>query len=255
MSVQSELEHWQDYLEAALPSDGDRPMVVRVYRETRSTQDIAKTFAPHRALVVADQQIAGRGRLGRSWLSTPGSSVLMSVCWPIAHLGTTHDRVSMSVGVALAKAVQRIAPDATVRLKWPNDVLIDGRKLAGILIEGTEKAFIIGIGLNATPDACPDPELRPRTISLAELRRPVDRLHVIETIYAELNVALNDANTINMLDHWRRHAALGETYTFEHNAQQITGEVLDLDPDHGLIVRRDSGEIITLPAATTSVVD
>jgi BirA family biotin operon repressor/biotin-[acetyl-CoA-carboxylase] ligase len=254
MNAQSDLEHWQDYLEAALPSEANPTLVVRVFRETSSTQDVAKTFAPHRALVVADQQVAGRGRLGRSWLSTPGSSVLMSVCWPIDALATTHDRVSMAVGVALAKAVESIAPDAEVRLKWPNDILVDGRKLAGILIEGTRDTFIIGVGMNVTPEACNDPEIRPSTTSLAEMRRSIDRLTVIETIYIELHKALSSGNTNRLLEDWRARAALGETHTFEHHGRQIKGDIMDLDTDHGLIVRRDSGEIIVLPAATTSVV-
>jgi len=254
MSTQAELEHWQDYLETALPSTGGSPVTVRIYRETSSTQDIAKTFAPGPALVVADQQTAGRGRLGRSWLSTPGASVLMSVCWPADHIGTTHDRVSMSAGVAVARAVEQLAPDVTVRLKWPNDVLVDERKLAGILIEGTKSTFIIGIGLNVSPDACKDPNVKQNSTSLSQLRRSVDRLQVIETLYTELNCVLSKSNPSRLQMDWRARAALGQTQTFEQAGQRVTGEVIDLDPDHGLIVRRDSGELITLPAATTSVV-
>lgn len=254
MNAPRGLETWQDHLEAALPRDGDQPLIVRVFRETSSTQDVAKSFAPRRALVVSDQQSAGRGRLGRQWLSAPGSSVLMSVCWPIDNLATTHDWVSMSAGVAVARALEQIAPDAVVRLKWPNDIQVGGRKLAGILIEATNYSFIIGIGINANPEACTDPGLRPRTTSLAELRRSVDRLDVIEAVYAELHRALSHADTNRLLEAWRSRAALGETHTFEHRGQKITGDIMDLDPDHGLIVRRDSGEIIMLPAATTSVV-
>lgn len=254
MSTSSELAAWQDHLEAALPQDGSQPMIVRVYQETRSTQDIAKTFAPRKALIVADQQTQGRGRLGRSWLSTPGASVLMSVCWPIEDIGTTHDRVSLLVGVAIARAVEQLAPDSPVRLKWPNDVLVNQKKIAGVLIEGSEHTFIIGIGLNVTRDACPDEMLRPETTCLAELGASTDRLGVIETLFNELDRALSSANTKKTLEAWRTHAALGQTQTFEHNNQRITGDVIDLDPDHGLIVRRDTGEIVTLPAATTSVV-
>lgn len=251
---QTSLEDWQDYLEASLATQGGPTTLVRVYKQTASTQDIAKTFAPRNALVVADQQTAGRGRLGRSWLSSPGSSVLMSMCRPVDKGAATHDKVSMSVGVALARAVERLAPDVAVRLKWPNDILVDGRKLAGILIESAGNAFVIGIGLNVTPEACPDPTLRHRTTSLAELRRSVDRLHVIEMIVTELNQAFSSSNTEQMLKDWRLRAALGESYTFEHHGRRITGQAVDLDPDHGLIVRRDTGEIIVLPAATTSVV-
>ena len=254
MNTQSEIEHWQDYLEAALPSTGGKPLTVRIYRETSSTQDIARSFAPGKALVVADQQTAGRGRLGRSWQSRPGASVLMSVCWPADHIGTTHDRISMSTGVAVARAIEQLAPDTEVRLKWPNDVLVEGRKLAGVLIEGMGATFVIGIGLNVTPEACASTEIEHQSTSLTQLRRSVDRLKVIEAVYTELDRVLSNPNPNTVLMDWRARAALGQTQTFEQAGQQITGEVLDLDPDHGLIVRRDSGELITLPAATTSVV-
>ncbi len=254
MKTGDDLERWQDYLEAALPQGDGPPLLVRVYRETQSTQDVAKTFAPQRALVITDHQSDGRGRLGRPWLSAPGASILMSLCWPTDHFGRTHDQISLLAGVALAKAVEQVAPQVQVRLKWPNDVLVDQKKLAGILIERAKDTFVIGIGLNATYEACPDEALRPVTTSLEELGYAVGRLKVIETIYVEINKALDSINLSRTLDAWRTYASLGQRHTFEHKSLEITGEVLDLDPDHGLIVRRDTGEIITLPAATTSVV-
>lgn len=254
MSAQTGLDQWRDVLEARLAGDVAGPMTVRVYRETASTQDVARGFAPGKALVLADQQTAGRGRLGRRWASSPGASVLMSLCWPMEGSGVTHDRVSMLAGVAVARAVERVAPGVAVRLKWPNDVMIDGRKLAGILCEAVGRSFVIGIGLNATADACADPAYKDRSTSLAEHGCHADRVVVIEAIVRELIRALTATDRDAMLDRWRSRTALGQSQTFEHNNQHITGETLDLDPDHGLIVRRDTGEIITLPAATTSVV-
>jgi len=254
MSAEPQLQHWQDQLEASLPRDVDQPITVRVYQQTASTQDVARSFAPRRALVVADQQTAGRGRLGRQWLSVPGAAVLMSVCWPSEGMGATHDRVSMLVGVAVAQAVERLLPGVRVRLKWPNDVMIDGRKLAGILIEAAKGAYIIGIGLNVTPQAYSDPTLASKATCLADHGCKVDRLRVIEQIVIELERVLRLGDHGPMLDDWRARATLGQQQTFEHNKDRISGEVLDLDPDQGLIVRRDSGEIVRLPAATTSVV-
>lgn len=253
MNERAELSQWKDALEASLPRIGHEPIAVRVFQETASTQDVAKTFAPRRALVVTDQQTAGRGRLGRSWVSAPGSCVLMSLCWPI-DVGATHDRVSMLSGIAVARAVETLMPGITARLKWPNDVMINGRKLAGILIEAINGAFVIGIGLNVTPQSVADPDLKDIATCLAEHGSPPDRLRVIEQIIIEVDQSFHTSNHPLMLDEWRGHAALGQMQTFTHNGQRITGEVLDLDPDHGLIVRRDTGEITTLPAATTSVV-
>ena len=178
----------------------------------------------------------------------------MSMSWPSADLGGSHDRVSMRVGVAVARAVEALAPHAAVRLKWPYDVMVEGRKLAGILIEAVADAFIIGIGLNVLPSSASDASLATIATSLSDIGAPTDRLSVIEQIVVELDRSLSINNRTEMLDAWRQRASLGQTQTFEHHGQRITGQVLDLDPDHGLIVRRDTGELITLPAATTSVV-
>ena len=243
-----ELEAWQDHLEAALR------MPVRVYQQTSSTQDVAKSFAPKKTLIVADQQTDGRGRLGRRWASTPGASVLMSLVLPTSDKKLTHDRLSVLSGIAMSHTVQRLLPSTTVRLKWPNDVLVEDQKIAGILIEQVAGAFIIGIGLNVTPQAVADPSLAEVSTCLEALGPVCDRLLVIEQTITELINAYQTTKPEQMLASWRNLAALGQTQTFEHNNQRITGEVLDLDPDHGLIVRRDTGEIVTLPAATTSVV-
>jgi len=114
--VQTDLARWQDELEATLPPVADQAMAVRVYQATKSTQDIAKTFAPKPALIIADHQTAGRGRLGRSWLSDPGSAVLMSLACPLGSNRQTHDRLSMLTGVAAAQAAQTLVPDTAVRL-------------------------------------------------------------------------------------------------------------------------------------------
>ena len=254
MSTPAELAEWQDALEAALALTTDKPIAVRIYQQTASTQDIARSFAPKPTLIVADQQSAGRGRLGRQWVSSPGASVLMSLCWPMQGMTATHDRVSMLTGVAVARAVEGLTIGRSLRLKWPNDVMLDGRKLAGILIEAVQGAFIIGIGLNVTRQSVADPSLAGIATCLQDHGCNADRLTVIETIVSELHKSLRLDDYNRMLEAWRARAALGQTQTFENDGQRITGEVIDLDPDHGLIVRRDSGELITLPAATTSVV-
>ena len=250
MNSPNELADWQDHLETALPTD----TLVRVYQQTASTQDIAKSFSPKKALIIADQQTAGRGRLGRAWASAPGASVLMSLVWPTAQGKLTHDRVSMLTGLCLARVVRQLIASSEVRLKWPNDVMVEGQKIAGILIEAVPHAFVIGIGLNVTHKAIADTSLTKTSTCLEAHGPPQDRPRVIEQIVLELERTLSTTDPSPLLDSWRAMAALGQTQTVEHNNQRITGEVLDLDPDHGLIVRRGTGEIVTLPAATTSVV-
>ena len=111
---------------------------------------LAEAGAPSGSVLVAERQTAGRGRRGRSWLSAPGASLTFSLLWRFPH-GTSLDGLSLAVGVALTRGLESFGISG-VALKWPNDVLLKGRKLAGILIElapgPRPEAAVIGIGLN-----------------------------------------------------------------------------------------------------------
>ena len=142
-----------------------------VYRSLTSTQDVLHQLAEHGAadgtVVVADEQTAGRGRMGRSWASAPGAGLWCSLLSrPAAAAGAAGDSVdeaaehpqlmSIRVGLAVATALDAVAGRA-VRLKWPNDLVLDNRKLGGILIESRWRGnrpdwTVIGVGINlATP--------------------------------------------------------------------------------------------------------
>ena len=136
------------------------------HRATDSTnaraRALAQAGAPHGTLVTAGEQSAGRGRQGRTWLAAPGEALLMSVIvrdlTPILPLATA---------VAVAEACEELAP-VEAGIKWPNDVWIDGRKVAGILLEGRpqEGWAVLGIGLNVRTREFPE-ELREIATSLA----------------------------------------------------------------------------------------
>lgn len=105
--------------------------------------------APSGSVLVAQRQTAGRGRMGRQWFSSPGASLTFSLLWRLPP-GRMPAGLSLVVGLALAEALESMGV-AELALKWPNDLLLDGRKLAGILIElapGSDNAFVIGVGLN-----------------------------------------------------------------------------------------------------------
>jgi BirA family transcriptional regulator, biotin operon repressor / biotin---[acetyl-CoA-carboxylase] ligase len=124
------------------------------YRLTDSTNERAKELiaagAPHGTLVTADEQTAGRGRQGRVWSAPARSSLLMSVV--LRDLDERHAFLPLAAAVAVCEAVQ-----VKAAIKWPNDIWIDGRKLAGILVEGQPQAgwAVLGVGLNVTTDAFP----------------------------------------------------------------------------------------------------
>ena len=140
------------------------------HRSCDSTNERARALAlagaPHGTLVTADEQAAGRGRHGRRWSAPPGTAVLMSLI--VRGLGERHALLPLGAAVAACEACEALA-GVSCAIKWPNDVWIERRKLAGILIEGRpgEGWAVVGIGLNvtATADRLP-PELRGSATSL-----------------------------------------------------------------------------------------
>lgn len=157
------------------------------HRLTDSTNERAKELAaagaPHGTLVTADEQSAGRGRQGRVWTAPARSAVLMSLV--LRDLDERHELLPLAAAVAVCEACEGAgAPNCAV--KWPNDVWIDAKKVAGILIEGRpqEGWAVLGIGLNVTTDAFPD-ELAATATSL--------RLAGVRTAPAQVLDALLDA--------------------------------------------------------------
>lgn len=113
--------------------------------------DRAQRGAPSGSVVVCERQTAGRGRRGRSWLSAPGDSLTFSLLWRFPAGMPPPTGLSLAVGVAVARALEDLGA-ADIGLKWPNDILADGAKLGGILVEtltaGGPHAAVIGVGLN-----------------------------------------------------------------------------------------------------------
>jgi BirA family transcriptional regulator, biotin operon repressor / biotin---[acetyl-CoA-carboxylase] ligase len=143
----------------------------RHYRRTDSTnlraRELAETGAPGGTVVTADEQTAGRGRQGRIWSAPAGKALLYSAL--LRPLGN-RPLLPLAVALAVCDAAEQLAPASTCQIKWPNDVWIDGRKLAGILIEARTQDdwAVIGVGLNLTisPEEFP-PDLRSPAVSLS----------------------------------------------------------------------------------------
>jgi BirA family biotin operon repressor/biotin-[acetyl-CoA-carboxylase] ligase len=159
-----------------------------VYAErTASTQRMLGPEHREGAVAVAEEQTEGRGRLGRSWASPPRVNILCSVLLQPAVDTPRLPELSVVAGEACAEAVRRVTGlDPTI--KPPNDVLIGGRKVAGILAEAREGRVILGLGLNVNVDLAELPaDLRTPATSLAgELGRPVDRAELLVTLLEAL---------------------------------------------------------------------
>jgi BirA family transcriptional regulator, biotin operon repressor / biotin---[acetyl-CoA-carboxylase] ligase len=203
-------------------------------RLTDSTNERAKELAaagaPHGTLVTADEQSAGRGRQGRAWTAPPGSAVLMSL---------VTRRPTPTLPLAAAVAVCDALP-ARCEIKWPNDVWLERRKLAGILVEGRpqEGWAVLGVGLNVTTEAFP--------VELAETATSL-RLAGIEATTGSVLASLLDsldewleAPDEAVLDAWRERDALrGERVLWQGGEGVAAG----LDATGALIVETDAGRV------------
>jgi BirA family biotin operon repressor/biotin-[acetyl-CoA-carboxylase] ligase len=181
------------------------------HRETDSTneraRELAAAGATHGTLVTADAQSAGRGRQGRLWVAPPGSAILMSVV--VRDFGE-QALLPLAVPVAVCEASESVAP-VECRIKWPNDVWVDGRKLAGILVEGRpqEGWAVLGIGLNVSTGADEfPPDLRETATSLAlAAGEPIDRDQLLEVLLDTLDTRLSSPAE-DILESWRKRDAL-----------------------------------------------
>lgn len=180
---------------------------------TPSTQDAAAGL-PVGSIVIADHQSAGRGRLERRWEAPPGTALLATF------VVAPHPLASLAAGVAAAEAC-----GAQVRLKWPNDLLLDGRKLAGILVEVRDGRALVGIGVNLT-----------RSPEGAARLGARDRDQLAEAISARLRHWLS-APRAELLERWRELAdTLGRQVRLELGGRVVTGLAEGIAEDGSLIV-------------------
>ena len=212
---------------------------ILVFEETTSTNDVGERLArsqPHEGLVVfAESQTKGRGRHARPWVSPYGKglwfSVLLRPKFPLS-------RVTVAASVAVARVAGTEA-----RIKWPNDVTLHGKKLAGILTETRQEAAILGIGLNVNCQASDFPvDLRQQVIGLTDVDRPglaAQLLTELDAVYAQ---AADDFLTIS--GEWARLCTtLGKQIAVRMGERRIEGHAQALDEDGALLIRRDNGQV------------
>jgi BirA family biotin operon repressor/biotin-[acetyl-CoA-carboxylase] ligase len=176
-------------------SDGWEETLPSGYRldlreETGSTNDdvraAARAGAPAGLVVVAERQLAGRGRRGAAWFSPPGGGLAFSVLLRPSEMKPLWPRLSLAAGLAVAEGLDRHGVSAEV--KWPNDVWVGGRKIAGILVEAGDDFAIVGIGINVGLTRLP-PELETVATSLAlECGQPPERALVLASVLERLRV-------------------------------------------------------------------
>jgi BirA family biotin operon repressor/biotin-[acetyl-CoA-carboxylase] ligase len=206
----------------------------------------------HGQVVVADQQTAGRGQRGRRWVAEPGDAVLCSIGWQFPR-DQRLDGLSLAVGVMIAEALEVMAP-GRLRLKWPNDLLIDEtHKLGGILIEtvpgpGYTRTAVIGLGLNlrAPPHPLVEPDALPPLGLDACRGMRSDRDEVLQRLLALLEPGLTrfaDAGFAPFRDRWwsLRAFATQEVVARMPDGGVVTGRMISVTENGALVIESVDG--------------
>jgi BirA family transcriptional regulator, biotin operon repressor / biotin---[acetyl-CoA-carboxylase] ligase len=240
--------------------------VVHAFDTIDSTNVYARNLAANGAgegtVVVAEVQTAGKGRLGRKWVSAPGESLTFSLLIRPVIPPERASLLPLAVAVGVAHGVNQ-ATGLPVCCKWPNDLLLGGKKVAGILMESALGArglqyVVAGIGINVNQTVFA-PELHPRATSLAlQAGHPFERLDLFRQILECLErdyEAFAAGGFDNVLAAWLELAPIiGTHVTADQQGERISGRVTGLSPEGGLQLQSDAGDH-TLFAGDVTILD
>ena len=219
-----------------------------------STNNVAKKLAesgaPEGTTVIAEYQTAGRGRFNRRWHGERGKNLLFSLL-----LRPEESRLASLVTYLAANCAAEAVEEHTgkrVECKWPNDLLINGRKFCGILLESAWQEskveyLILGIGMNVNEDSFP-PELRKTATSLKlECEGDIDRVLILRTFLQCLESSYLQSKVDGydgILEAWKaRCPMLGREISVEQSGRKLTGRAIQLDPDGALVIENDHRKV------------
>lgn len=240
---------------------------VRWLQQTGSTNDDAAAWAdaaaPDLALVAADEQTAGRGRMGRRWWTSPGSALAFSLVLrpePTQPQQLNPARLSALGGLAVCLALEE-GYGLAAQIKWPNDVLVGGKKLAGVLAESRWQgerlqAAVLGIGVNVSPESLPpqDALLFPATCVQDQAGRPVDRPQLLRRILQQILAWRGRLQGDDFLAAWQQRLAYrGEWVRISAAPDAQEGRLLGLNVDGSLRLALESGQEIQVYAGDLSL--
>lgn len=237
------------FMQNSTPADNDIKITILHLAEVDSTNTYTKDHCnelPDAALVYADIQTAGRGRLDRKWISEKGNFFGTLLLKKLANpfLGT------MVVSLAALDALKKLAPEAPVWLKWPNDLYIDECKVAGILSETTsgcdgERCIAVGLGVNLNLSAEKIAAIDKPAACVGNGKINPEKFASELAIYAKMYYIMGIAHSGNLFDLWRkRNDLVGMDLMLELGNQQVaSGTAIGIAPDGALIMRDAQGLI------------
>lgn len=240
--------------------------VVYLY-ETGSTNDYAKSIA-HEAqdgtLVVADCQVSGKGRIGRNWNSPHGVGIFMSLILKDGLKADKAPMITIVAAMAVMKALDRQCDNSTdVSIKWPNDIVINGKKVCGILTEmktvgDSSQYVVVGIGINVNNESFADDISRVATSMYIEEGKRFDRSDIVCDVMEEFEkyygMFLENENLSSIKEEYNsRLVNMNNEVEIIRQDGNYRAQSLGMDEDGGLIVRRQDGSLETVVSGEVSV--
>jgi BirA family biotin operon repressor/biotin-[acetyl-CoA-carboxylase] ligase len=234
---------------------------IKYFKETESTNIIAREIAAtvdEGTVVIAESQTAGRGRLGRKWISPEGGIWLSIILKP--KIQPIHaPRITLLAGVSVARTIRCFGPPA--KIKWPNDILINGKKVCGILTEIMAEAdlidyLIVGVGIDANVDTESFPEdIRDSSTSLKkEIGDRINRVDFVRKLLEEfdgLYLEFQKEGFKSILEDWRnKSATIGEWVKITTQTRTIYGEAIGVDNEGALILETSDGNLEKIVAGS-----
>lgn len=214
---------------------------VYVFESLDSTNRFAKTLTEDFALVVADCQTNGRGRLNRSFFSPKGTGIYFSLKVKIPHLYENVPFITTAAAVAVHRAITAVS-NVKSGIKWVNDIYIGNKKLSGILCEAVDDCHVvIGIGINYTPSSLPD-DLTDIVTFLYNKEPLVTRNEIIALIVDNLLDITSDLSDTSFMEYYKTHSiVIGKKVLCIQGENSFEATVLDIDNQGGLLVKTASG--------------
>lgn len=236
---------------------------ILVYVKTSSTNDIAAEYAKNKKnnglVVFAEEQTAGRGRAGSKWHGGRAESIQCSIV--LTDYKINPELLSLTCAVAVADGLGKIG-GTEAKIKWPNDIILNGKKVAGILLElklnNDNGAYILGIGINCHQKQESFPaELQPIATSIdIESHSVSDRISLAKRLLASIDhwLEVAEKNSEKIINQWRKLSVeLNHRVKLIYNGRKFAGNCIGIDPEKGLILQLDTGGVRMFDAAHTTI--
>ena len=230
---------------------------ILVYDCTSSTNDVAGEYAKNKEndglVIFAEEQTAGRGRAGAKWIASRGDSIICSIV--LSNCKCSAELLTLTCAVATAEAIGYNA-----KIKWPNDIILNGKKAAGILLESRTDndhiSYIIGIGINCHQKSF-SAELRKIATSIdIETKTISDRISLAKRLLTSIDhwLKATEKTDKKVTDRWRKLSIqLGHRVTVIFDGKKFTGNCIGIDPQKGLILQLDIGGVRMFAASHTTI--